>query len=290
MTPLTDLGSGQYLGFAGGLYPKGKNIRPPAYEKAGVALAATVGPVDEDGNPSTSGKVVMISIGMSNASREFSRFIQLADAEARKNPSLLIVDAALNGADALQIAVPSAPYWGHVDRQLERAEATPAQVQVAWVKMALAYEAPGFPAKAQLLKGALRWTLEILRTKFPQLKLIYISSRTYGGYSKIDLSVEPLSYESAFAVKWLIEERIKNQSRGRSTPWVSWGPYLWADGMNQRSDGLIWELDDYEPDGVHPNTQGSLKAATMLLDFFANDSSAQPWFFSSRVKQLSATS
>ena len=34
-TPLTDLGSGQYLGFAGGLYPDGKNSRPSAHADAG---------------------------------------------------------------------------------------------------------------------------------------------------------------------------------------------------------------------------------------------------------------
>src|SRR5690349_2763314 len=36
LTPLTDLGSGEYLGFAGGLYPDGKNSRPFAHEEAGV--------------------------------------------------------------------------------------------------------------------------------------------------------------------------------------------------------------------------------------------------------------
>ena len=67
-TPLTDLGSAQYLGFAGGLYPNGKNEPPSAYEQAGVALGATVQPLDRDGKPSPSGKIAMISIGMSNTS------------------------------------------------------------------------------------------------------------------------------------------------------------------------------------------------------------------------------
>src|SRR5713101_202821 len=94
--PLTDLGSAHYLGFAGGLYPDGKNSRPPAYEDAGVARGATVQPLDRDGKPSTSGRIVMISIGMSNTSCEFSQFIRLAEADARKNTSLLMIDAARN--------------------------------------------------------------------------------------------------------------------------------------------------------------------------------------------------
>jgi hypothetical protein len=212
---------------------------------------------------------------MSNASRAFSQFIQLADADARKNPSLLMIDAARNGAAATQIAVPFGDYWIDVDHQLQRYEISTAQVQVVWLKTALAREPRGFPENARLLQRTLRSIVEILRMKFPQLKLIYVSSRTYGGYSESDLSPEPIAYESAFAVKWLIEERINNPSAE-----VSWGPYLWADGLTPRSDGLIWERSDFEPDGVHTSAQGALKVATKLFEFFESDPSAQHWFIS----------
>jgi hypothetical protein len=248
--------------------------------KAGVALGATVQPVDRNGKPSTSGKIVMISLGMSNASREFSEFIRLADADPRIDSSLLMIDSAREGADATQIAVTCGDYWIHVDRQLQRCEISTAQVQVVWLKTALAHEPRGFPEKGRLLQRALRTIVEILRTKFSLLKLLYVSSRTYGGYSETDLSPEPIAYESGFAVKWLIEERINDPSLDRSMPWVSWGPYLWADGLSPRSDGLIWERGDFEPDGVHPSAQGALKVGTKLFEFFESDPSAQPWFFS----------
>ena len=280
LTPLTDLGSAQYLGFPGGLYPAGENSPLSAYEQAGVALGATVQPLDRDGKPSPSGKIAMISIGMSNTSREFSKFIRLAEADARKNPNLVMIDAALNGAAATDIAVPFGEYWTHVDRQLQRREISAAQVQVAWLKTALARDPRAFPENARLLQRTLRSIVEILRTKFPQLKLVYVSSRTYGGYSESDLSPEPIAYESGFAIKWLIEERINNPSPVRSIPWVSWGPYLWANGLTPRSDGLIWERSDFEPDGVHTSAQGALKVARMLLEFFQKDTAANLWFFS----------
>lgn len=280
MTPLTDLGSAQYLGFAGGLYPHGKNSPPSRYEDAGVTLGATVQPVDREGNPSTFGNIAMISIGMSNASREFSEFIRLADADPRKNPSLVMVDAARNGAAATEIAVPFGDYWRHVDCQLQRCEVTPAQVQVVWLKTVIPREPRGFPENARRLQRALRSIVEILRTKFSQLKLVYVSNRIYSGYSETDLHPEPLAYESAFAVKWLIEEHINNPSPDSSMPWISWGPYLWADGMTPRGDGLIWERGDFEPDGVHPSAQGALKVATKLFEFFESDPSAQSWFIS----------
>jgi len=280
VTPLTDLGSAKYLGFAGGLYPRGKNSRPSAYEDAGVALGATVQPVDRDGKPSSSGKIGMISIGMSNTSCEFSQFIELADAGARKNPNLAMVDGALEGASATKIAFPGGGYWTHVDCQLQRSEITAAQVQVVWLKAAQSYEPRVFPEQARFLQVALRSIIEILKTKFAQLKLVYVSSRTYGGYSKIGLNPEPIAYESAFAVKWLIEEHINNRSPDRWMPWVSWGPYLWADGVKPRRDGLIWERSDFEQDGVHPSSQGALKVGIKLLEFFESDPSARHWFLS----------
>jgi len=152
-------------------------------------------------------------------------------------------------------------------------------VQVVWLKTALARDPRPFPEGARFLQWALRSIVRILRTKFPQLKLVYLSSRTYGGYSETDLCPEPAAYESAFAVKWLIEERLSNQSRDNMMPWVSWGPYLWTDGTTPRSDGFTWERNDFEPDGVHPSEQGALKAATQLFEFFKIDPTTQPWFF-----------
>ena len=279
MTPLTDLTSADYLGFPGGLYPGG-NSRPPSYEEAGIALAKTVQPLDGTGKPSASGKIPLVAIGMSNTSSEFSQFIGLADADPGKNSSLLMIDAALSRANAREIAKPAGDYWRYVGRQLQSKNVSEAQVQVIWLKTALASEPGGFPEKPRILQHELRSIVEVLRSRFPQLKLVYVSSRIYGGYSQIDLSPEPIAYESGFAVKWLLEDYIRTWGDGDSMPWLSWGPYLWADGLMPRSDGLIWERDDFEPDGVHPSRQGALKVGRMLLDFFQTDSTAKPWFLS----------
>src|SRR4029078_10223114 len=70
--PLTDLADGQYLGFAGGLYPGGSNTIPPAHLAAGIAMAKKVQPLDGNGNPDAqNGKTVLLSIGMSNTTQEF---------------------------------------------------------------------------------------------------------------------------------------------------------------------------------------------------------------------------
>ena len=146
-----------------------------------MALGATVQPLDKDGKPSTAGKIVLISIGISNASRN-SRGSSGCRPDARKNPDLLLIDAARNGADATLIAEPCGDYWSYVGRQLQRGDVTDAQVQVVWLKTALAHVPSAFPEKARFLQEQLRSIVEILGTNFPRLKLIYVSSRIYAGY------------------------------------------------------------------------------------------------------------
>jgi hypothetical protein len=65
--------------------------------------------------------------------------------------------------------------------------------------------------------------------RFPNLRLVYVSSRIYAGYASSDLNPELYSYQGAFAVKWLIEKQMGG------APWIAWGPYLWADGAIPRA-------------------------------------------------------
>jgi len=62
-------------------------------------------------------------------------------------------------------------------------------------------------------------------------------------------------------------------------PWMSWGPYDWANGLRARRDGLIWTCEDVNHDGVHPaNPQGREKESNILLNFVKSDVTTAPWF------------
>lgn len=274
--PLIDLGTGKYRGFAGGLYPGGGNDPPESYASAAIALGAAVQPLDKGGEPSPEGKIGLLCVGMSNASREFAELIQLVENGTQRNENLVLVDGAQDGAAATKIAMPFGDYWNQVEARLSERKLTVQQIQVVWLKAVLAYEGRAFPESARLLQRTLRAIVGILKTKFPRLKLIYVSSRSYGGYSKIDLSPEPIAYESGFAVKWLIEEWIARPEG--DPPLLLWGPYLWADGLTPRSDGLIWKVSDFAEDGVHPSAQGAQKVAAILLKFFEKEGAAKGWF------------
>src|SRR5688572_7177420 len=102
LVPVNDLGTNLYLGqYQGGLYPNGSNAMPATHSSVGLSRAAAVVPRDVFGNPSPTGKYVLISVGMSNTTQEFSTFMQQAASNANGNKTTLrIVDGAAGGQTA----------------------------------------------------------------------------------------------------------------------------------------------------------------------------------------------
>lgn len=124
-----------------------------------------------------------------------------------------------------------------------------------------------------------------MKTKYQQLKLCYLASRIYAGYATTALNPEPYAYYSGWSCKWLVEDQINgdtNLTYGGSTPkspWLSWGPYLWADGSTPRVDGTTWDCPaDFVGDGTHPSAVGRNKVAMKLNTFFHTDETTKPWF------------
>src|SRR6516162_9798443 len=94
LKPLTELGTDKYQGHEGGLYPDGKNDRPTEHEKAGIALAKMVRPLDAAGTPDPNGKIVLLSIGMSNTSQASDAFARFLVTDSDHNPKLVFVNGA----------------------------------------------------------------------------------------------------------------------------------------------------------------------------------------------------
>ena len=292
LVPLTELGVGTYKGYAGGLYPGAVNTPPAEHLADGLALTGTITPLDTLGLPSANGRIVLLSVGMSNTTQEYSTFIPLANGWGRMNPRVQLVDGAQGGQTAAIFADPNAAAWSVIESRLRNAGARATQVQAVWLKEANARPTDPFPLHAQILRNDLRAVVQNLHAKFPNLKLCYLSSRIYGGYASTTLNPEPYAYESAFAVRWLIEEQIAGEPALNHdpnagpvmAPWIAWGPYLWADGLVPRADGLTWACADFSTaDGTHPATSGRAKVAQMLLDFFTTDPTAEPWFSAANV-------
>lgn len=292
LTPLHELGDATYEGFEGGLYTGGRNTPPPGHAAAAVALATRIEPLGPDGVTDPDGHYALLSIGMSNTQIEFVEFKQTAESDPKKDDRLVIVNGAQGGVVADEWSDPLNPAWRVVDEQLARSGLTPEQVAVAWVKVAdqikASDERPPFPQQAEDLQTHMTAIARILKDRYPNIRLAYYSSRIYGGYGADN--TEPFAYQSGFSVKWLVEAQIGGSPElnfdpdagAAEVPWIGWGPYLWADGIVPRDDGLFWECSDFQADGTHPAKTGTAKVSAALLDFFHSDPSAVEWYLEDR--------
>jgi putative Ig domain-containing protein/transmembrane protein TMEM131 len=291
LVPIDDLGTKLYLGSeAGGLYANGSNVDDAGHDSYGQSLAAGIQPLDANGNPSSTGKYVFISVGLSITQQAFGQFVTMANADPSKNPNLVIVDGATGGATASLFAAPNNNFWNVMTVDyLPNAGVTAKQVVAAWVLDVNGGPSGIFPSDMTKLQANLESIAQNLLTKFPNIKIAYYSSMHYTGYSNgfQTLNPEPYGYESGFAVKNVIQDQINGNSNlnfdpAKGTveaPWLAWGPYLWANGMIPRSDGLVWTCQDLDNDGTHPsNPAGRVKYSTLLLNFLKTDPTATTWF------------
>lgn len=305
--PLTDLGSGLYLDqFQGGLYENGLNVVPSDHAARALDATGAIQPIDD--------KVVLVSAGMSNTTQEFCCKVTQngtnldggvnpwsfmgQSAEEPLHPSLVIANCAMAQRTAVAWdQVSDGAYRFCRDGVLANLGLAELQIQAAWVKLVLVgnpIEAgiPSLPhpdAEAYQLEAALGRVVRSMKANWPNLRIVYLSSRIYAGYDRVSPSPEPFAYEGGFAVKWLIEAQIE-QYRNNTidpeagdlgpgvAPILLWGPYLWADGINPRRDGLMWERADFEADGTHPSQSGERKVGAMLLEYFKTSPFAACWF------------
>ncbi len=308
--PLTDLLARTYYGNAGGIYPGGINQPPADHDSVARARRNLIKPLDVNGDESPFGKYVLVSIGMSNATQEWcsqnsgppctpwSFMGKVAVDPTVNHYTLVVVNGAADGQDAPAWTSPTSQSYDRIKfGRLAPLGLSENQVQVAWVKLddqKPLISLPADSADANILLTNLGLVMRALRIRYPYLRLVFLSSRIYGGYATTDLNPEAYAYESGFAVKWLIESQI-NEMRGqppnprvgtlnytnKAAPLILWGPYLWANGTTPRSDGLTWERADFEEDGVHPSQIGEGKVSQRLIDFFKNSPYTRCWFVTS---------
>lgn len=324
LIPLTEQ-SVAYKGEDGGLYGGGSNEMPEAHRAAYARESQRIVPLDAEGNPSDLGKIGFITVGFSNPNMESVAFKRTADADPQKSAQLVIVNGCIGGRaavmwawdgseilpapeqarldkemDLLQmpkkgrrsvIEVTDKDTWPTLEHLVKQAGLAPAQVQVAWMKHVEARPRPlgDFPAHARALQADMADILLIAKKRYPNLRVVYFSSRTYAGWADPNCgSPEPFAYESGFGTRWLIQDQIKGNPllnfdavRGEvKAPLILWGPYLWAQGDTPRKpDGLTWTQNDVRSnDHMHPSESGCQKVADMLMAMLKTDKDARRWF------------
>jgi len=310
-TPLTDFQTGQlYLGaFAGTLY-ENSNVIPVDHAADGLGFAQQIQPLDSKGHPSPTGKIVVISIGMSNWTIEWcslsrsactpdSFLVQAAQNSQVNHTTLVLVNCAKGGQSADRWIDNSFGNYTQCTQAIQKAGVTDLQVQAILYKDALEFPTqsliPSTQCSATSVVDACAYehdvgtTARFVRTQFPNVKEMFVHSRIYGGYaSPGTLNPEPFAYEYGFSTKWLIEAQINQIRTGvidptagdlsyTAAPWLAWGPYFWTAGPTKRSDGLSWLPFQYIQDQTHPGEPGTLQVSTQMIQFYLT-SEFSPWF------------
>ncbi len=297
LVPIDDLGASLYLGqFQGGLYPGGSNLIPAGHIAEAMARIPLIMPRNNAGEPDPNGMFALLSIGMFNTSLEFGTFVPLARAHPSvNNVQMAVLDGATGGQSSDDWDSPDEANYDRVrDNVLAAKGLTEAQVQVCWVKTANPgpnVSLPAAGADAFVMLEQLGNIIRSLQARYPNLQLVFVSSRIYAGYATTGLNPEPYAYETGFTNKWIIGAQIHQAETGvvdslagdldldAGAPWIGWGPYLWADGLTPRNDGLTWLCTDLrDDDGTHPSDDGKAKVANLLLQFFLTSPVTQDWF------------
>ena len=310
--PLTDFSRNQkYLGTFPGLLYEGSNDPPSDHLAEGLAATKMIVPLNAHGLSSTSGKIVVVGIGMSNWTNELcdgnpytdacatqSFLAQAAASPAVNHADLVLVDCARGGHAAVNWINDSFGNYSLCQDVLAAHGVTEQQVEVILYKDADEFPqihlsrstvcAPTSPVDACHYEYLVGLTARYAKSRYPHLRQMFLHSRIYAGYATTLLNPEPYAYEYGFATKWLIEAQIVKFQTGvisptagdlsyAVAPWLGWGPYFWAADDQPRSDGLVWLPSDFGRDGTHPSLSGINKAATMMMNFHLN-SDLTPWF------------
>ncbi|MDZ4667477.1 MAG: T9SS type A sorting domain-containing protein [bacterium] len=292
-TPINDLGLETFNGSTGGLYPGGSNFIPTNHKLAGLQMASQIQCLDTNGKADPiNGKIVWLSIGLSNTTLETQQFIPIANSFTGKNPKLSLVDGAVGAMSASYISTPSninyATYWNTVAMRLKNAGVTANQVEVIWLKEA--NPAGTVPVKEYYDSLVVQYKriMHEVKNRFPNVKICYFSSRISARYATSTLNPEPHAYYTGWAIKKVIEDQINGDVQLQFTgatpnsPWMAWGSYMWSDGSNPQktNPNVFWtcSTDFNTSDGTHPSTIGAIKVANLWLTFLSTDSTSTPWF------------
>jgi len=301
LIPLNDLGTGYYNGMQGGLYLSGTNIMPLSHKKKGNNYSKQFKPLDSFGNINyEEGEILMLAFGASIASNAINAFgdsLVTYDFEGVSN-CVSIKSMCFGGKDLdYMIDTASDNYWDGVRNRMADRGDTYAQVQIAWLmQQSDGDSTDDFLTYFNSVSAKYVTLLQMMKDSFPNLKQIFISGMHYTGYmdpnhDRYPSFSNPHDYWGNLVIRDLIVRQIsgdpalKYKGIAPAVPWLAWGPYFWADGVNPRqTDLLSWKCEQFRTDltggGFHLiNEPESLGVeAHMLLNFFETNPVAKTWY------------
>jgi len=298
MIPLTDMGFSKYGPYQGGLYPSYQDEMPITHLNKGKDLSNAMVPLNAAGEEDwVDGYILMVGMGGSTASNCYNAMIdtmKTIDYEGT-NPCLKVKGLFYGGKD-LQNMIDSTTsfYWDYLEEKLVSRDESWDQIQIVWMQTHSELDIDDSILFVKAMIDQYIELLHIMADSMANLKQVFLTGFHYTGYthpshSLYNVLAEPKAYWGNIAIKLLIERQILGdpllafEGPNRVAPYISWGPYFWADGANPRStDGLSWLCSEFRDDdtggGFHLEDPGKGKEALMLKDFFSTDQVASKWW------------
>ena len=283
--PLNDLGTGTFMGSEGGLYPNGQNIPSGTYADDLFSISQSIIPIDSFGNSSKNGRIVFISLGGSTCGHNMRQLKTQTDKNPLCNSKLKLLNCCNGYGDASlnSIMNPNDPYWNHVTQVINGSGASYRSVQIVYLETDDSTKYINWPGRPNLVKSELETAANVLKTKFVNLKVLYVLGRTRTFGNQALFNREPSPYYFGWACKWTIEDQINGASnlayKGSNpvAPIITWGFYQWADSLPRQTDGFYWRQSETR-DGLHANPVGQDTLATRFQNFLFADKNASLWY------------
>ena len=285
--PLNDLGTGQFLGYTGGLYPDGSNIASGNYANDLLAVSKSITPLDTFGNPSSTSKskILFISLGGSTGGKNMTALRAKTINNPATNSALKLLSCDQPGFDAYLNAIADSnnAYWDHVTQIIIGNKSSYRQVQVIYLETDDSTREVAFPDRPTIVKDDIERCLRTIKQKFVNIKVVYVLARTRTFGKKTPANNEPSPYYFGWACKWAIEDQIngvpgtKYKGNNAVAPMLAWGFYQWAITTPRKTDGFYW-LPSETSDGLHASAEGQDTLSTRFQNFLLTDKFASKWY------------
>ena len=274
LTASTDLAGGFYVdpqggSHRGGLYDTGLNTRPPEID----AVRPTVTAVNN---------VIGVAVlGGSTIRNIADSLFAAVQRDPIKNRFITTANGGISGKRMDSWADPASSAWQGFANALTSAGIQPSQLRVVLVMDIQSAEAGTFEGEVAQNATWMDNTVSNIRTKYPSVQIVYLTSHHYVGYSGDPVIKEPLAYWNAWSV-----QRVVRRRAGTANPWTVVGAYVWANGLGSdrilggipgRSDGVEYACGDFQAvggsAGVHMIAGGAVKATNDFMKFLHSDAS-----------------
>jgi hypothetical protein len=302
-----------YLGvYETGLYPGAQNEPPAAHRAAGERLAATIRPLDAEGQPDElRGRVLGLVLGHSNARMYFGalrRFLgtphpELEQASPRAgylanfdalwqeaserltgrgvrptglHPRFALLNAAVGGQQLPQLVALQGPVWDRAHALTHQPGYSPEQVQALFLHTTYhgARNRDGAPPGPfpDTMQQMQRGLATVLGHCVRTYPNLKIAYLTADGF-RHHTGYEPHVWQEAFAVKWLIERQINGEPDTAYAGDARRLPWLqWGPYIWDNT----WDAS-YFTDGVHPAAEALAIFVEQYWRHLSRDRVARPW-------------